>query len=284
MAKTLISADPGALMKVAKSKAAESIKALSERIRVDRKTLKAVNEGLPVKDSTLQTIATRLGVPISHLCKDQKSSAPTRNADGSSTIREMILQPLTAKLLRELIESGDIDTDSNCNPAIRWILNIDQITNDFDAKLLNFESLIKEWISLLHGWDHWGEGKSHRLQGQLAKIKMSTDVESHIQAFSAADLRLFVGHHLLWFCSWEEDPNLGAGLDYRAYPHGVIAIEPKKVTASKHRIDFGAEPPSFEEDPPPPEVNWIRVFGKLVYERSISSAELPNPTNGAVDE
>jgi hypothetical protein len=52
MAKTLISAEPGALMKVAKLKGLSSIKALSEKTGSDRKTLKAINEGRPVKDTT----------------------------------------------------------------------------------------------------------------------------------------------------------------------------------------------------------------------------------------
>ena len=41
------------------------------RIGSDRKTLRAINEGRPVKETTLQTITeNRLHVPLSHLCKD----------------------------------------------------------------------------------------------------------------------------------------------------------------------------------------------------------------------
>src|SRR5262245_35867958 len=74
MAKTVISAEPGALMRVAKGKGIGSLKALSEKTGSDRKTLRAINAGRPVKDTTLQTIADRLHVPPSHFCKDHTSS------------------------------------------------------------------------------------------------------------------------------------------------------------------------------------------------------------------
>ena len=54
MAKTLISPEPGALLKAARLKGAGSIKALSEKTGSDRKTLTAINDGHSVKDTTLQ--------------------------------------------------------------------------------------------------------------------------------------------------------------------------------------------------------------------------------------
>jgi hypothetical protein len=273
MAKTLISADPGALMKVADLKGVGSIKALSEKTGSDRKTLRAINDGRPVKDSTLKTIADRLRVPISHLRKEQRLS--TAGNVERSELREIILQPLNAKLLRELIEALDPPMASDGTLSVNWILKIDQITNDLEAELVSFESLVQEWTPLLFGWDHWGNGKSHGLKGQLAKIKMATDVETHIQAFSAANLRLFGGNFVWWSKSFygdHPDPELTGGLEYQSYTFGVIAIEPKNVTCSKHRIDHGEEPPpSFDEEPPPPGVNWVRVDNVPVYERPDSN-------------
>jgi hypothetical protein len=190
------------------------------------------------------------------------------------------LQPLNAKLLRELIEALD-EPD-----FIQWILNVDQIPTDLETQLLNFEKLTKEWGLLLRGWDHWGKGKAQGLQGQLAKLKMATDVESHIQAFSAANLKLFGANHVWWTKRFLDDKDnathalyLG-GLDYDSHTVGVIAIEPKHVTLSKHRINHGEEPPaSFDEQPPPPQVWWVRVDSVVVYER-----ETPTLPEHAADD
>ena len=53
MAKTLISAEPGALLKAARLKR-RRFEALSEKTGSDRKTLTAINDGHSVKDTTLQ--------------------------------------------------------------------------------------------------------------------------------------------------------------------------------------------------------------------------------------
>jgi len=66
MAKKL-AAIPGNLMRVAASKGVETILALYEKTGVDRKTLRAINDGKPVKETTLQKIADKLRVPMAHL-------------------------------------------------------------------------------------------------------------------------------------------------------------------------------------------------------------------------
>ena len=260
MAKTMISADPGALMKVAEVKGIASFKALSEKTGSDRKTLRAINEGRPVKEMTLQGIADTLRVPISHLRKEQTIS-PLRSLDRPPGLREIVLQPLNAKLLRELIEALDLPGH------IEWILKVDQIPTDIAAQLLSFEKLLEEWWEQLMTQD-----KAHGLKNQLAKISVATDVENHIQKFSAANLKLFGANHIWWskhFFGDEPNPNFAGGLDYDFLTVGVIAIEPKNVTYCRHRIDHGEEPPAlFDERPPPPEVRWVRVDGVVVYKRS----------------
>jgi hypothetical protein len=273
MAKMLISADPGALMKVAEAKGIGSFKALSEKTGSDRKTLRSINDGRPVKDTTLQTIAAKLRVPISHLRKEQLPGSFHRPPG----LREIVLQPLNAKLLRELVEALD-----SAPGDIQWILKIDQLPDGLEAQILNFEKLVDEWTVLLGGVEQWGKGKAHTLEGQLAKVRMTTDIESHIQAFSAANIRLFGANCLWWtkhsFVVDEPCPELpvsGCGWDYDSHTVGVIAIEPKNATLSKHRIDLGEEPPaSFDEQSLPADVRWVRVDNVVVYKRSNSNLDL----------
>jgi hypothetical protein len=81
MPKEMISIPEGNLLGIAKSKGIATLSALKERTGVDRKTLRAINEGQPVKQTTLQSIADKLRIPIAHLlasnAADKMMSAAT---------------------------------------------------------------------------------------------------------------------------------------------------------------------------------------------------------------
>lgn len=273
LAKTIISAEPGALMKVAGVKGIRSFKSLSEKIGSDRKTLRAINEGRPVKETTLQTIADRLHVPLSHLCKDDMDAM--RDVDRrwsplfeSEQPREIKLQPLNAKLLRELIESADVVSEEVEGPfgsekrdvlGIDWDLRVDQITNHVEAQLLSFEKFVQEWGLALHGG-----GAGRGLKDQVAKVRMATEVEKHFKDLSEANIRIFGGSYLRWSYSIFSESYW-----FQSRVRGVVAIELKTVTSSKTFIDPGPEPPpSFENINVAPEIRLLCVNGNKVYERS----------------
>src|SRR5262249_10447834 len=119
MSKEMKAIPAGNLMSVAASKAITTISALKEKTSVDRKTLRAINEGQPVKMTTLQTIADRLRVPISHLQNSDTNQDAVTDLDDQQ-YREINLQQLDGGALRKLAGETDI---------ILWFLNIDQISD-----------------------------------------------------------------------------------------------------------------------------------------------------------
>ena len=67
MTKKLVSIPEGNLLRVAAKKDVATLSALYAKTGVDRKTLRTINTGLPVKETTLQAIANKLRVPLAHL-------------------------------------------------------------------------------------------------------------------------------------------------------------------------------------------------------------------------
>ena len=82
-----VSAEAGALLKVAGPKGLTSLTAISKSTGKDRKTLKAINDGRPVKESTLEALATQLRVPLEHFLKADAPGAEEEIPFGSPRLR-----------------------------------------------------------------------------------------------------------------------------------------------------------------------------------------------------
>jgi Cro/C1-type HTH DNA-binding domain len=139
MPKEMVSVPEGNLLSVAKSKGITTLSALKEKTGVDRKTLRAINAGQPVKQTTLQSIADKLRLPITHLLA---SNEVTKNKnEGGNNIDdyqygEVKLQQLDGAALRELASETD---------EITWSLHIDQISAEVEAILVNLQDSMKHW-------------------------------------------------------------------------------------------------------------------------------------------
>src|SRR6476659_8644509 len=136
MAKKL-AAIPGNLMRVAASKGVETILALYEKTGVDRKTLRAINNGKPVKETTLQKIADKLRVPMAHLVGSGMAESHDSDHEHRDQYRELKLQRLNAAALRKLAGEND---------EINWILKFDQISEDLEKLLLRLSENLKGWF------------------------------------------------------------------------------------------------------------------------------------------
>ena len=267
MAKKLVSAPPEALLQIAKSKGILSLLTLSEKTKVDRKTLRSINKGQSVKESTLQAIADNLRVPLTHLLGQDRIASLQLNSDGPSRRSyELELQPLNAIMLRKMLDHISMPD------AIDWNLNINHVSDELETKLLKFETIVREWLLLINGWDHW-KGKNCDLQGQLAKIKMTADIENHIQVLSGGNIKIFGATFIRW--------NVGDirgiygdfenAIEYHSICHGVIAVESKNATTSRINVDPGEVPPhSFENQPL--HINDVFVDGHHVWSRSNTSS------------
>ena len=222
MSKEMISIQAGNLMSVAETKGIKTISALKEKTSVDRKTLRAINAGEPVKQTTLQSIADRLRVPISHL----QGSNALGKSDGARGIddyqfREIKLQQLNAAALRELVSKTD---------HITWSLNIDQVSDELEATLLKLRNSLRGWHEHIQcGWAWSDPEDQDNLDGQISYIKTSADIDKRVEELAQRKLKIFGSTYIAWekhrVRHFQEDYPLPI-LEYRSKVRAALSIVP----------------------------------------------------------
>ena len=147
MTKKLVAIPEGNLLRIAAMKSIATLSDLKEKTGVDRKTLRTINTGRPVKETTLQAIADKLRVPLAHLLgpstldevENSNSLAPDHLVnDHGVHFREIKLQQLDAAALRRL--AGETE-------RIIWLLKMDQISESLEATLLKLRESLRGWYS-----------------------------------------------------------------------------------------------------------------------------------------
>jgi Cro/C1-type HTH DNA-binding domain len=179
MSKTLITIPEGNLQRVAATQSITTLTALKEKTGVDRKTLRAINAGQPVKETTLQSIADNLRVPLAHLRgptpdkSDDVSGVDVVGFDGCR-IREIKLKQLDGTALRGL--AGETE-------HIAWFLKIDQISEELEALLLKLRNSLKGLF--FHVLIVEDPGMDD-LENQISQIKTSADIDEIIEELAVA--------------------------------------------------------------------------------------------------
>lgn len=266
MAKKLISVKPNILIDIARKQGVQTLNALSERTRVDRKTLKTINEGKAVKEATLISIADKLRVPLTYFTASDEPSTP---ATVDRRPSELNLKVLTAQSLRLML------SEASNSDAIIWRTNLNAVDDEVESCLLKFEETIAEFAALLNGWDHW-RGKNNELKAQLSKLKMQGQIETHIQSLSGLHVRLFGGTFVRWEQNCDCPPGIPDHLHrcskienhYWSTTAAVIGVEEGKSTSCRVQVDQGEVPPrSFEKCPE--EISRVFIDGELVWSRTL---------------
>jgi hypothetical protein len=243
MTKKLVAIPEGNLLSIAATKSVATLTALKEKTGVDRKTLRAINTGRPVKETTLQAIADKLRVPLAHLLgpstldeiENSSSLAPYHQVSDGYHFREIKLQQLDAAALRGL--AGEID-------ELTWFLQIDQISESLEATLLKLRDS-------LHGWYHHISGfgdpdAKDDLSAQISYVKTSADIDKSFEQLAAQNLKIYGGTYVHWD---KERPRHS----YEGYPlpllryiskaKAVLSIAPEERNNSTARVATGYEPP-----------------------------------------
>jgi hypothetical protein len=263
MAKKMIALRPGSLMEVTATKGITSILSLQEKTRTDRKTLQSINEGICVKESTLQKIATRLHIPLDHLAPPPVPRIPTAQKEAATNhARELVLKPLNAKQLFELLR--EISLQDN----LSWTLKLDQASSEVLKLLLQFETEVREWLRLLNDREREEENQKS-LKGQLGKIQTRGDIENLIQAIAEANIKIFGANYVQWSTEdhhqfLDEFPHT---VEYLSSVHCHISIEPRNTTSSTVSIDEGDKPSRWFPDNQPRYLQHIMVDGEIVWSR-----------------
>jgi hypothetical protein len=260
--KKLISIAEGNLLRVAASKGATTLSALKERTGVDRKTLRLANAGKAIKETTLQSIADKLRVPIAHLTGSSAIEGSDPPRIDSNKYRELKLQRLDAAALRKLAgEHNEID----------WLLKFDRISEGLEALLLKLRESLNGWFGHLHHYPDYETGDN--LVDAISDIKRSADIENCVALLEQEhDLKILGGTYV----SWE---SLHGVLDkqkqrilpifrYSSQLVIALAIVPKADSNSTTRVLIGPEPPQEFSEGQFAGLDFVFVDGDLRWSRN----------------
>jgi hypothetical protein len=226
----------GNLLRAAEAKSIPNLSALKEKTGVDRKTLRAINAGQPVKRTTVQTIADKLRIPIEHLLA---SNSANKNQDDLSSsdeyqFGEIKLQRLDSAALRKL--AGEAH-------RIAWFLDVDQMSDELEAALLKLRDALAGWF------EHLNIGPSDpddNLASEISYIKTSADIDKGVEELTRRNLKIFGGTYVFWdktrpFSSELRKPL--PVLKYLSELRAALKFTPEDKTSPTVRVGIGWVPP-----------------------------------------
>jgi hypothetical protein len=279
MPKEMVSMPEGDLLRVAATKSISNLSALKEKTRVDRKTLRAINEGKPVKQTTLQSIADRLRVPISHLM-----NADTNEDAGSSInelqYREIKLQQLDAAGLRKLARETD---------EITWFLNINQMDDWLEGRLLELRNSLKGWFECINGGPGGPDDPEYQdsLRDQISYVKTSVGIDKAIEELARHKLKIFGGTYVAWKRSrprhFQEDYSLPI-LKYRSQLQAALSVVPEEQTNSTVRVCIGKVPPRKFVESQLVGIDFVEIDGVQAWTREFNFDDEPENTRTNPDD
>lgn len=265
MTKKLVAIPEGNLMRIAAMKSVTTLSALKEKTRVDRKTLRAINTGRPVKETTLQAIADKLRVPLAHLLGpstlDEGENSSSSSLD-TYQVREIKVQPLDATALRRL--AGETD-------EITWLLQIDQMSESLEAALLKLGESLRGWFHHLLGIDF--EDVTDNLIDQISSIKMSADIDKSVEELAKHNLKIYGSRYVFWDKDRSNFPF--PILRYSSKTKVVLSIAPEAKNNLTVRLPTGWEPPQKFVESELAGIDSVEVDYREVWSRDEATMRIP---------
>jgi hypothetical protein len=273
MTKKLVAIPEGNLLRIAATKSITTLSALQEKTDVDRKTLRTINTGQPVKETTLQAIADKLRVPLAHLLgpstldeveKLDRGLPPFLEPFPGYQFREIKLQQLDAAALRRLAEKTD---------EIAWLLKIDQMSESLEATLLKLGESLRGWFHHLLTVED--SDAPYNLVDQISYIKTSADIDKCVEQLAKANLKIYGGTYVRWDKERLEQPRDPYGdhpplqiLKYTSQTKAVLSIAPEDKSNSTLRVAAGWEPPQKFTESELAGIDSVVVDSRQVWSRN----------------
>lgn len=208
MAKKMLKAQRGVIAKLMKDH--EKSKAeLAALTGVDWKTLHRIDLSIPVKDTTLQQVANRVGVPLGHLIDgvNTPTDEKAESLDYKAT-EEIMIRPVEPDRLRNQL--------TNCG-RVRWHLDLMEVSADLAARLEEFEACIEALRMHINSEISVPDTEAFSLKYQLRFTKNWSAIQEQIASLRSQNIEILTGTYLFWI----SDEMFG----HYDQPHHLQAVE-----------------------------------------------------------
>jgi hypothetical protein len=249
---------------------------------VDRKTLAKINRGEEVKLETLQTVATKLHVQLSHFL--EASPAADQTGGSFDPTDSVMLRKLNAKRLAELIKGAQ---------TVEWLLNVQVMDNKVRGLLKD----LGHAVSTAKPVEAY-KGDLNRQLMQLAAVDSLADL---LQELGKHRLAVLGAEYLRWDRSISEK-NHRKTIRYSSDRRVLLSVDPSSRQSRRVPVDPGPQPPKssptlwtkvfvdgreLERLPPPPLPDVRKLLGPrppAVPQREIEIDDkfLPDPNHPLV--
>lgn len=287
MPKNLIAIPEGNLMRIATSKSITTQTDLKEKTGVDRKTLRAINAGQPVKETTLQAIANRLRVPLAHLLGPNVVDKREDVSGGDAAwARADYIAPGYCDINLKRLDATALRRFASETDEITWFLKIDQMSEELEALLLRLRENLRGWFNHLLGIE-FGPEEQDNLRDQISSIKRSADIDKCVEELAQHNLKISGSTYVAWENERTRDHYEGYPLPILRYTSrlkAALSIAPEEKNNSTVRVYTGSEPPqNFVGSELLSDIDFVEVDGTRVWSRrdevgnsgSLDSSEIP---------
>lgn len=254
MAKTMIAARPGALTEILKAKNLTMVE-VAQAWQFSRGTLRAIDQGRPVKSDTLAKAAKSLLVPHDHLLPPQAVATDVRvdgvagagapspmnpSAEGSRTERHLT----GTGLLVKAVGPDAIDLELLWTSRITW--TVDVKTPREAHPLVSQLGAALAVVATPHRRpdEEWGS-----LEHQLQEIAAWDEVKRLMTRLEEHGFHLLIGTYLRWTCEEYRHPyeEYVTGYGYQSHLTAHLYVAPKTVKSCRIYVNEGPKPPQFSD-------------------------------------
>jgi hypothetical protein len=251
MAKLVLTPQPGALKKIlaAEHKTFEDV---SGALQMSRVTLRAINDGKPIKDGTLQRLADFLRRPITHFLSDEKQ--PTANSEGDKKILIEYSNDwgTSAHVLLKRMNGADFENVMKWRTKIQWQLRVLYLSERAAELLRKIEALVKESQDseerIFVKDVGTGGLQGANLSALIDRVEGAVTFEEHLKSLAEEGIYVLGVNYLHWERQSDEHDYYRDGTtvgvdDYVCQSRQLIAVLDSSVSTMRQRISIGVIPP-----------------------------------------
>lgn len=245
MTKKMITAKPGVLTKLLEERGHTQTH-LSEITGFDRKTLRAIDKGDRVKDTTLQRLAVKLNIPFSFIAISNDEADETSSEAGGQS--DLVVSKTSSTILRDQL--------AGCH-SVEWRLQIDDVSDVEEKYLKQFDfdvEMLRTRLSVIGNHSDYDGEHPSSLSFQLSLIKNWKSLDTILSELGDRGIGIFSGNYLYWSRSSFRKTG---GCQFTSVKKLLLLAAKSSVHTLRVPVDPG--------EPPPDDPNELKNIEGSVY-------------------